>query len=303
MDRGAHKVGGGSDAVNAWGEPREPNPVAWIIAVRAAQVGGAAGVVLAAFATAYPPSVIVPLAVAGGIAVAGGLSAYYARTFNPRATFAGIPLVVRLPESAGNSVALTFDDGPHPGTTPRLLDTLLANNARATFFVVGERASQYPELVRRIAREGHTVGVHGLRHRTMVLQSAGEIARDLGEAVKRIEDAAGGSLPRPLLLRPPYGFKTGTLARTARRLGFVIVAWSLDPRDYDPTDGEVLAAKIEARLIPGDIVLLHERPESPAAADALQHILEECREKKLYPVGLIAVADLLHHPPAQATEG
>lgn len=300
MDSNAHK---GTRAVNAWGEPREPNPVAQIIACRTAQVGGAATVVLAGLSTIYPPSVMVPVALAGGVAVAAGLSAYFARTFDPRTIFAGCPLVIRLPKSCGNAIALTFDDGPHPDTTPRILDTLAANNARATFFVVGERTTQYPKLVRRMVREGHTVGVHGLRHRTMVLQSRSEIERDLGQALSRIEDAAGETLPHPVLLRPPYGFKTKALAQTAERLGFVIVAWSLDPRDYDPSDPETLTAKLVAKFVPGDIVLLHERPELPAATDALPQLLEWCREKNLVTVGLVAVADLLHHPPAQAAKG
>ncbi|MBC7807526.1 MAG: polysaccharide deacetylase family protein, partial [Akkermansiaceae bacterium] len=183
-----------------------------------------------------------PLAVAGGVGVAGGLSAYFARTFSPRTIFSGCPLLTRLPRSGGNAVALTFDDGPHRDTTPRILDALAAADARATFFVVGERATQYPEIVRRIVREGHTIGIHGLQHRTMVLQSESEIERGLEEALMRIEQAAGEKLPRPLLLRPPYGFRTRTLARTAQRLGFVTVAWSLDPRDYDPTDTETLTA-------------------------------------------------------------
>lgn len=277
--------------------------MAQIITCRTAQVGGAATVVLAGLSTIYPPSVMLPVALVGGVAVATGLSAYFARTFHPRTIFAGCPLVIRLPKSCGNAIALTFDDGPHPGTTPRILDTLAAHKARATFFVVGERAAQHPELVQRMVCEGHAIGVHGLRHRTMVLQSRKEIERDLGEALSRIEDAAGETLPRPILLRPPYGFKTKALAQTAERLGFVIVAWSLDPRDYDPSDPKTLTTKVVAKLVPGEIVLLHERPELPVATDALPQLLEWCREKNLVTVGLIAVADLLHHPPAQATEG
>ncbi|MBC8136675.1 MAG: polysaccharide deacetylase family protein [Fibrella sp.] len=246
---------------------------------------------------------MVPLAVAGGVAVTAGLSLYFAHTFNPRTTFAGCPQIARLPESRGNAIYLTFDDGPHPDTTPRILDALAAENARATFFVVGERATRYPQLVRRMVQEGHTVGVHGLHHRTMVLQTEKEIEHDLGEAVKRIEGAAGQMLTRPILLRPPYGFKTRTLARTAQRLGFIIVAWSLDPRDYDPIDAATLTAKLAARLVLGDIVLLHERPKLPVAIDALPGILAYCREKRLSPAGLIAVADFLHHPPAQAAKG
>ena len=300
MDNGAYES---SYTINAWGEPHEPNPVAQIITVRTAQVGGAAGILLAALATRCSPVTIASLALVGGVSVTVGLSAYFVRTFNPRTTFRDCPLLIRLPDSLRNAIALTFDDGPHPDTTPRILDILAAHNAYATFFVVGERATQYPKLIQRMVHEGHTLGVHGLRHRTMVLQSTRKMEEDLKEAVTRIENAVGNCLPRPLLLRPPYGFKTKNLARTAQRLGFVVVAWSLDPRDYDPTDTKILTASIATRLIPGDIVLLHERPKQPAAIDALPNLLALCREKGLLPVGLIAVADLFHQRPTDAPQG
>lgn len=257
--------------------PHQPNPVAQIIAVRSGQVGGTALATLAGLAMAgLPPARLAPLAAWGGLAVAGGLSAYFVATFTAGVPL-GAPLLTRLPPAAQGSeaVALTFDDGPHPDTTPRLLDILAEQNARATFFVVGERASRYPEIVARIAREKHTLGVHGLRHQAMVLQSARQIACDLSEAVRRIEDAAGRPLPQRLL-RPPFGFKTWTLGRTAVRLGWTLVAWSLDPRDYDSIPPEILAARVRERLAPRSIVLLHERPgvcATPAALPGLLHFV------------------------------
>jgi peptidoglycan/xylan/chitin deacetylase (PgdA/CDA1 family) len=257
-----------------------PNPVAQIIAVRTAQVGGAAVASLAGLRLLLPPERFWPLVPWGGTVVAGGLSAYFVATFHARTRFPGTPLLVRLPREAGKAVALTFDDGPHPDTTPRLLDRLAEGGATATFFVVGERASAYPRLVRRIVEEGHALGVHGLRHRTMVLQSAREIERDLTEARRRIEDAAGAPLTARLL-RPPYGFKTWALARTADHLGWSLVGWSLDPRDYDPASAEELAARTASCLVPGAIVLLHERPDSDTTPGALPGILQACRERGL----------------------
>jgi peptidoglycan-N-acetylglucosamine deacetylase len=223
----------------------------------------------------------------GGAIVAGGLSAYFVATFYARTTF-GTPLVVRLPEAAGNAVALTFDDGPHPKTTPILLDALARAGAKATFFLVAERTRAYPELAKRIADEGHGIGVHGLRHRTMVLQSAKEIERDLAEAQQVIEEVAG----KPLgvrLLRPPYGFKTLTLCRTVQRLGWTLISWSNDPRDYDPISADELTRRAANRLVPRDIVLLHERPETARTNDALPALLRIGQQRGLSFVSLTAI--------------
>lgn len=260
---------------SAWeGEPPEPNPVAQIIGLRTAQVGGGAFAALAGLRLGLPDTLFWPAFFAGGGVVAGGLSGYFVATFTARLSFpGGAALLVRLPEGAGSAVALTFDDGPHPETTPRLLDILAAHGARATFFLVGERASRYPALARRIAAEGHGIGLHGLRHRTMALDPAARIARELREAQARIEEAAGAPVGPGCWLRPPYGFKSLTLMRAAARAGWGIAAWSCDGRDYDPHTPESLAARLNARLAPREIVLLHERPGVPATLDALPAVL------------------------------
>lgn len=251
-----------------------PNPVAHIITTRTAQVGGVATACLAGLWATLPASQFWPVVPAmGGVAVAGGLSAYFASVFHARTTW-GVPLLMRLPVAPGDAMraALTLDDGPHPDTTPRLLDLLAARNAHATFFLVGQRARVYPNLTRRIAEAGHQIGVHGLHHRTMVLQSPAQVTRDLTDCEAILTDLTGCALTARLL-RPPYGFKTWTLCRTAARAGWVIAGWSLDPRDYDLHTPDTLARAVTARLAPGDIILLHERPGSSVLFDALPQIL------------------------------
>lgn len=267
---------------DGWGP--EPNPVTHIIRTRTLQVGGGSVLALAALGTVLPPEQFWPLVPWGGGLVTTGLSTYFAATFHPRSAL-GAPLLSRLPERAGEAVALTFDDGPHPETTPRLLDLLGEAGARGTLFFVGQRASAYPHLVRRAWEEGHTLGVHGLRHRTMVLQSVGEIERDLAEAQKRIEDAAGAVLPTKLL-RPPYMFTTWTLGRVVQRLGWTMVSWSVDTRDYDPYPPEALVARVTKRLATRDIVLAHERPGNPTMLAALPGILGFCQNRGWQCVGL-----------------
>lgn len=255
-------------------EGQGPNPVARVILVRTIQVGGTALLTLAALRALLPPERVRPLVPWGGALVTVGLSAYFVVTFTARLPV-GAPIQTHLP--AGDVIAFTFDDGPHPQTTPRLLDILRAHNAQATFFVVGEAVARFPDLVRRIRREGHVLGIHALRHRTMVLQNARSIEHDLRETLQEIEAAAPGTPVR--LFRPPYGFKTVTLGRVATRLGLKLVAWSVDPRDYDPTTSGRLVARACARLRPGAIVLLHERPHAVHTLDALPHLLGFCARR------------------------
>ncbi|MES2462283.1 MAG: polysaccharide deacetylase family protein [Armatimonadota bacterium] len=269
------------------GEGPEPNPVTQIIVARTLQTVAVTLPVLLGLRAVLPPETFGRLFRASGPFVAGALSVYFAATFHSRSPLfsllsgRGNGFITRLPASAGNAVAFTFDDGPHPDSTPRLLDILARYDARATFFLVGERAVRYPEIVRRILSEGHAIGIHGLRHRTMVLQKPAALRREISEAILQIEEAAGAPLPLPRLLRPPYGFKTPLLARTAARLGCRIIAWSLDPRDYDPVSSERLAAHVKKGLSPGNIVLLHERPGKSVTADALPLLLDLCRERGL----------------------
>jgi peptidoglycan/xylan/chitin deacetylase (PgdA/CDA1 family) len=115
------------------------------------------------------------------------------------------PVVSRLPADRP-VVALTFDDGPDPVFTPQILDVLGARRARATFFVLGERAARHPELIRRMHREGHAVGTHTQRHRLRFhFGSASYVQREIDDAVAVVADL----LPvRPRLFRPPQGLRT-----------------------------------------------------------------------------------------------
>ena len=262
------------------GPRKDPDPVVLIIATRTAQVSGTALLALAGLRVLLPPERLRPFLPWGSALVTAGMSAYFIATFTAGVP-CGAPVITRLPPDAGNAVALTFDDGPHPDTTPRLLDLLNEQGAKATFFVLGEAAARFPELVRRIRAEGHGIGVHGLRHRTMALQSAHEIAADLLAARALIEAASPTppGAPPLRLLRPPYGFKTLTVSRVAARLGFVLTAWSVDPRDYDSITAETLYSRVTTRLQPRDIVLLHERRGVHTTVETLPRLLRFCVER------------------------
>lgn len=198
----------------------------------------------------------------------------------------------RAPEARG-LVALTFDDGPDPSTTPRVLDVLEARGARATFFVLGERAALYPELLVRMARAGHTIGLHSYdHHRAYAFLPPTEVQRDIERCRDVVEEIVG---QRPLWFRPPVGQTSPRTAEGVKRAGAEIVGWSARARDGLPrTTPERALARLEPRLTDGAIVLLHdawERPqgapsEGPAGVRALPALLDVLERKGLQAVSL-----------------
>lgn len=189
---------------------------------------------------------------------------------------------------AGRRVALTFDDGPDPQRTPAVLDLLARQGVRATFFVVGARAEAHPELVRRMATEGHVVGNHSYTHSwRFPLRSLGRTMEELrrtGEVLHRIT----GRQPR--LFRPPFGVTNPTIARAVRRLGLDPVGWSIRSLDTMGQSPERVAARILRRLHPGAVILLHDRC---AGSERLVGLLVEgLRSRGLEPVTLPELFDI-----------
>ena len=150
------------------------------------------------------------------------------------------------------AVALTFDDGPDPVWTPRLLEVLEAHGARATFFMVGANAKRYPGLVDRVACGGHSIGNHSWDHPSFPLISRAERLRQL----KLCSDALGARASR--LFRPPYGHQTIGSRLDVWRAGYRVVTWSVVEPDWLNRGGDTIAAGIQARMRPGSIVLLHD---------------------------------------------
>ena len=160
--------------------------------------------------------------------------------------------------------ALTFDDGPDPEYTPGLLRILEAHGAKATFFLIGERAERHPEIVQEIAAAGHAIGNHTYSHRALPGLTRGEQAWEL----ERCGDALGEHATR--LFRPPYGQQNEESYRAARRAGYEIVGWSVMSGDSRYEKADDIVARILERLAPGEIVLMHDslhEPRDPPAAD------------------------------------
>ena len=156
-------------------------------------------------------------------------------------------------------VALTFDDGPDPDATPRVLDVLRERGVRATFFLVGERAEAHAAVARRIVDDGHDVGNHSHRHAWFTnFLAAGPLRREYRRAADAIEQAAGR---RPVTLRPPVGLTNPLYRKLGGALGVTIVGWDARGLDRSPllsNDADNVVDRVMGRVRAGSVILLHD---------------------------------------------
>lgn len=186
----------------------------------------------------------------------------------------------RAVTQSARGVALTFDDGPDPEFTPRVLDALAAHGATATFFLVGERLVAHPDVARRVVAEGHAVGAHGWTHDPWYALSS---RARLSASMDREDDAHRAILGRaPRLFRPPIGVASPPVVEVARARGRELVAWTKRTRDGLPRAApDDVARRALWRVREGDIVLLHDAAMGarvrPAGVEALHTILTQLR--------------------------
>lgn len=192
--------------------------------------------------------------------------------------------VVCSATSGRPEIALTFDDGPSPRTTPKVLAELARHDARATFFVLGDKAARQPELLRAIASAGHEIGVHGWAHdRLLSLRHPRRIMAEIDRARAVIHTITGF---RPQLFRPPVGHVSPRTAAASRDLGLTLVGWSVRARDglRHTTPADVVK-RVTGGLRRGAILLLHDASEheqfEPAGVAALSEILGEANRRGL----------------------
>lgn len=154
------------------------------------------------------------------------------------------------------AIALTFDDGPHPENTPRLLDILKQYGVRATFFVVGRNVEKYPHIAQRIVSEGHQIGNHTMTHPDLVKLKRKKFDDEVKEVNTIIEAYTG---VRPTCIRPPYGSLNSKVEALLHNVyGLNVVLWSVDPKDWKkPGASEVTQRLIEGAK-PGAILLAHD---------------------------------------------
>ncbi|MET7396513.1 polysaccharide deacetylase family protein [Dactylosporangium sp. NPDC005572] len=180
-------------------------------------------------------------------------------------------------------VALTFDDGPSPGTTGALLDALRAAGARATFFDIGGNAQAHPALVRAKRDAGMWIGNHSWTHPHLPGLPAGRVAAELSQTQALLERLTGAA---PRLFRPPYGETDATVRAAGARLGLTEVLWTVDTRDWSgATTDRIVAAADE--LEPGGVLLMHDG--YPATVAAVPRIVAGLRARGLEP-GMICAS-------------
>jgi peptidoglycan/xylan/chitin deacetylase (PgdA/CDA1 family) len=175
-------------------------------------------------------------------------------------------------------VALTFDDGPDPVDTPKLLDLLLEKGVKATFFVVGKRAERYPEIVRRAWAEGHLVGNHTWSHYSLFcFLTPRRLRTEIELGTESVRRSCGF---RPRLFRSPVGLRHPLLAPYLKDAGLEYVSWTIRTRDTLTANSSVLARRM-LKAASGDIILLHDR--LPGGTDAMLEVLpgviDELRER------------------------
>lgn len=187
-----------------------------------------------------------------------------------------------------NHVALTFDDGPDPLSTPFFLRLLDQRGVRATFFLLGSEAHRSPGVVREIAAAGHEIGVHGWRHRPLLLRGPRATYDDFARARDTVADITG---TRPTLFRPPYGVMSAAAHVAARRLGLTPVLWTCWGEDWTArATPESVYRTVTADLDGGGTILLHDSDCTSApgawrsALGAVPRILDTCEERG-YEVG------------------
>ncbi|WP_305788699.1 polysaccharide deacetylase family protein [Symbioplanes lichenis] len=159
-----------------------------------------------------------------------------------------------VPKGA-KAVALTFDDGPDPAYTPQVLHILRKHHIKATFFVIGQQAHDFPDLVKSIAGEGHAVGTHTWSHQDVSRMPAGRARTEIGRAVDTVAATLG---PIPHLFRAPYGSWSPTAFKVCAALGQTSVAWDVDPRDWDNPGSDRIRSRVLHQVGHRSIVLNHD---------------------------------------------
>jgi len=149
--------------------------------------------------------------------------------------------------------ALTFDDGPHPAYTPQVLRILEKHGAKATFFMVGEAANRYPEIVRDVANRGHVIGNHSWNHPYL------PNIRSRPRRLKQLWSCARATAPYcQRLFRPPFGAQNAHIMFDARLFRYRVILWNVSAQDWTLQDSEEIAQKMIDRVTPGSIFLLHD---------------------------------------------
>ncbi len=175
-------------------------------------------------------------------------------------------------------IAITFDDGPDPNITPRILDILKENNIKATFFVKGTRVTAYPEIIKRIVREGHTVGNHTYNHINMKKSNHDTILKELAMTEKAVNNALGYNYDIKYI-RPPWGEYNDSVERLIYDSGKELILWQIDSEDWRNLGKSWIIDRFNYESLKGGVAAFHDTcSDTP---EALTEILKEVKLKVL----------------------
>ena len=198
----------------------------------------------------------------------------------PHVFFRLFPKILWKDFATNDQIYLTFDDGPDPIFTPQILAILEKERATASFFVVGKKAQQYPEIVQQMNQSGHTIGIHSFEHRRLFYQSKVYIQGQLGKSKFIVEQIIG----KPVrYFRPPYGVFSPRLIQVCRELNLMLVLWSIMSYDFDENVSDKLILKlIEIYIAGGDIIVFHDgHVKSERTMRILKSVIKIIKEKGL----------------------
>ena len=200
--------------------------------------------------------------------------------------------------SGDRRIALTYDDGPNPEQTPRLMEILDRHDAHATFFLIGRWAEREPGLIRELEAAGHALGNHTYNHPRMPFVSDKTATEELRRCREAVE-AAGvrfAEVDGEMLMRPPYGSRRPGTLRTARAEGYVPVTWSVTCYDWRRSATKGKIARRAGRAIEGDVILLHDgSDEEPAAnrSDSVAATEESLRKLRAEGYEFVSIPELV----------
>ncbi|SKA89867.1 Peptidoglycan/xylan/chitin deacetylase, PgdA/CDA1 family [Prosthecobacter debontii] len=193
-------------------------------------------------------------------------------------------------------LAMTFDDGPHPTLTPKLLDILKARNIKCTFFVIGKSAKAYPNIIKRMIAEGHEVANHTWTHASLTSRSDAQIRNELQMSEDALVAVANY---RPHLIRPPYGaINTRIKQLMFSEFGYSTILWSVDPQDWRRPGVSVVTSRLVNGAHPGAIMLAHDI--HPPTIEAMPSMFDQLLAKGYQ---FVTVSQLLNMEKANMPVG
>lgn len=188
-------------------------------------------------------------------------------------------------DPASKAVSLTFDDGPDPDVTPKVLDTLDRYGATGSFFLTGKNVKRYPELARTIVECGHDIGSHGMNHDVFMLRRRRDVLTDISESLRVIEEHTGCAAT---LFRPPHGLFDFTTIRVVKRLKLRMVLWSLLSGDYREGEPVLVLDRVKRYMHPGAIIVFHDTVRG--GGNKLPEIIDSvCAKAREDGLGLVGV--------------